>query len=362
MRIALIGGIYGKPESFRRTIQFTPETILERGLKVRGHRVVTFDHYSPVEAPQFDVVHVHHLSYGAPRLAADNSDTPFVYTSHHGAVMGSSSLGLSTQIAARFVMSRADAVVALSKKEADFQQRHYQLTGAIHRVIPNGIDTANYVYGRHNAAGKGRPWQLLYVGQLIPLKNVDVLLRALVRVQRPVELDLVYHNPALEILLKTLAIELGLKERVHFLGPKSPHELAAIYQRADVLVLPSSAEALPSVVTEAMLCGAPVVATDVGGVREQLGGYGVCVSPGRPDELAAAIAYVLDRYEEFAARGEAASAYARVEFSIAAMVDRHTELYATLVELEGPRRRHKALRAPVNAVLKMGVGLICATK
>jgi glycosyltransferase involved in cell wall biosynthesis len=362
MRIALVGGIYGKGESFRRNIQFTPETLLEQGLMARGHEVITFSHHAAIDPRRFDVIHVHHLSYGAIRAAADSSDAAFVYTSLDGAAMTRSSSPLSRQIATRFVMSRADAVVPLSKTEADFQQRSYPLAGAIHAVIPTGIDSTNYAYARNNAAGKGRPWQLLYVGQLIALKNVDVLLRTLALLKRPVELDLVYHNSALEIPLRKLTSELGLSERVRFLGPKSPQELATIYQRADVFVLPSAADALPSVVTEAMLCGTPVVATDVGGVREQLGGYGVCVSPGRPDELAAAITKVLDHYEQFAARSETASAYAKKQFSIESMVDRHLELYANLLDQKRPRRRHTALRVPLNAVLKVGVSLICATK
>jgi glycosyltransferase involved in cell wall biosynthesis len=362
MKIALIGGIYGKDEWFRRNLQFTPETILEKGLVARGHEVATFSHYASVDARQFNLVHVHHLSYGATRVAADSSDSAFVYTSHDGAAMANSSTRLSIQIASRFVMSRADAVVALSKAEADFQQRSYPLVGAIHTVIPTGIDATNYTYARDNAAGKGRPWQLLYTGQLIALKNIDVLLRALALLKQPVKLDLVYHNSALEIPLRKLTSELGLSARVRFLGPKSPRELATIYQRADVFVLPSASEALPSVVTEAMLCGTPVVATDVGGVREQLGGYGVCVSPGRPDELAAAISYVLDHYKQFTARSETASAYARERFSVESMVDRHLELYASLLKRKGPPRRHTVFRVPVNAILKMGVSLICATK
>ena len=362
MKIAIVGGIYGKDESFRRALRITPETSLEHGLRARGHDVVTFSHYAPIDARRFDVVHVHHLSYGATRMAVDNSDSAFVYTSHDGAAMTRSLSPLPKQIAAQFVTSRADAVVALSKSEGDFQQRNYQLAGALHTLIPNGIDSANYSYARSNAAGKGRPWQLLYVGQLTALKNVDVLLRALPRLKRPVELELVYHNSALEIPLRKLAVELGLNERVRFLGPMSSHELAAIYQQADVFVLPSGGEALPSVVTEAMLCGTPVVATDVGGVREQLGGYGLCASPGRADELAAAITDMLDHYEQFAARSEAARAYAREQFSIATMVDRHLELYANLVDQRGPRRRHSSFRVPLNAVLKMGVSLICAKK
>lgn len=362
MRIALVGGIYGKDESFRRNLRVTPETTLEHGLIVRGHEVATFSHYAAIDAKCFEVVHVHHLSYGATRMAADSSDSAFVYTSHDGAAMASSSTRLSRQIAARFVISRADGVVALSQAEGDFQKRNYPLAGAIHKVIPNGIDSENYTYARNNAAGKGRLWQLLYVGQLTALKNVDVLLRALPQVKQPVELVLVYHNSALEIPLRKLAAELGLSERVRLLGPKTPRELAAIYQRADVFLLPSAGEALPSVVTEAMLCGTPVVATGVGGVREQLHGYGLCVPPGRPDELANAIAYMLDHYDRFAAQSETASAYAKQQYSIEAMVDRHLELYTDLLKQKGPRRRQTPFRIPVNAILKMGVSLICATK
>src|ERR1035437_5331901 len=112
MKIALVGGIYGKDESFRRKLQVTPETILEHGLVARGHEVATFSHYASVDARQFNLVHVHHLSYGATRVAADNSDSAFVYTSLDGAAMANLSTRLSIQIASGFVMSRADAVVA----------------------------------------------------------------------------------------------------------------------------------------------------------------------------------------------------------------------------------------------------------
>ena len=362
MKIALVGGVYGKDEAFRRKLQVTPETLLAQGLISTGHEVSTFSHYAAINAEQFDVTHVHHLSYGSLRAAVDNSKVAFIYTSHHDPLAMSGTLGWHRCVAAHFVASRADAVVALSRAEANFQKRNYPLAGALHKVIPNGIDSMNYAYARHNTAGRGRPWQVFYVGQLNALKNVDVLLRAIARISQPVEIQLVYHNSSLEVSLRKLAFELGLSERVYFLGPKSPQQLATLYQHADVFVLPSRAEALPSVITEAMLCGTPVVATDVGGVREQLGGYGVCVSPGRADELAAAISYVFDHYEQFATRSEAASAYARERFSIKNMVDRHLELYENLLNRKGPRRRHSALRAPVNAVLKMGVSLICAMK
>jgi len=362
MRIALVGGIYGKDPDFRRKLQVTPETILERGLRERGYHVATFGHYTRVDSRQFDIVHVHHLSYGSVRMALDQSGAAFVYTSLDGAAMTEGASHILRELAARFVALRADAVIAVSKREAEFQKRHYPLTGAVHEVIPTGVDAKNYVYGRANTSCQYNPWQLLYVGQLIALKNVDVLLRALAQLKQRVELSLIYHNSTMEESLRALVPELGLQGRVHFLGAKSPQELAAEYQSADLFVLPSSAEALPSVITEAMLCGTPVVATDVGGVREQLAGYGVCVGPGDPAALASAISCVLDNYDRFVAQGEAASVYASERFSVDHMVDHHLELYTDLLARRGPRRRHSAMRVPIDAILRTGVSVICATK
>lgn len=362
MRIALVGGIYGKDGRFRQKLQVTPETVLERGLRDWGHRVATYGHYAAFNSRHFDIVHVHHLSYGAARMAICEGDAAFAYTSHEGAAMVRGKSPYSRRLAAKFVMSRADAVVALSVTEADFQRQSYPLAGAVHQVIPNGIDAATYHYSRKNSGARNRPWQLLYVGQLAVQKNVDALLHALAFLKQSAELQLVYHNSSMADSLRKLASALGIEQRVHFLGAKSPQELAAVYQNVDLFVLPSSAEALPSVVTEAMLCGTPVVATDVGGVREQLGGYGVCVASGDPARLASAISFVLEHHDRFATQSASASAYAKERFSIDRMVDRHLELYAGLVARTGPRRRHAASRFPIDAVLRAGVDLICATK
>ena len=361
MKIALVGGIYCKSDEFRRKLQVTPETILERGFRERGHEVATYGHYKCVNSTRFDIVHVHHLSYGAARMALDSGSAAFAYTSHDPFAMVGQ-LNVFRRRAARFVMSRADAVVALSVLESDFQERSYPLSGAAHPVIPNGVYEGSYHYGRKNNRARNGPWHLLYVGQLAAQKNVDVLLRALAQLTQRVELSLIYHNSTLEDSLRTLVSELGLQGRAQFLGARSPQELAAEYQNADLFVLPSSAEALPSVITEAMLCGTPVVATDVGGVREQLAGYGVCVGPGDPAALASAISCVLDNYDRFVAQGEAASVYASERFSVDHMVDHHLELYTDLLARRGPRRRHSAMRVPIDAILRTGVSVICATK
>ncbi len=167
------------------------------------------------------------------------------------------------------------------------------MTGALHsQSFPNGVSTDNYQYARNNRAGKGQPWQLLFVGQLVEIKGVDRLIRALALLPRNIELLLAFHVDTLRGHLEQLARQLGLQNHVHFLGSRTPDELRTLYQRSDLLVLPSLAEALPSVVTEAMLCGTPVVATDVGGIRDQLGGYGMVVPPREAEALSRAIGEV----------------------------------------------------------------------
>jgi len=348
MRICLIGGIYGKDEQYRSALDRAPEVILETGLRALGHEVATFSHYECPDFNRFDVIHVHHLSFGAITAAADRSNVPFVFTAHDGtAIAGALSWTRATAMA--FVMSRADAVVALSKLESEFQRSTYNLDGAIHYAIPNGVSD-EYTYGRTNSAGKDRPWLLFYAGQLIELKRVEVLLRSIAMLPPNVELNLAYHVATLEPQLRRLAAELGIGDRVRFLGPKSLAELKLLYQSADVFVLPSSRESLPSVISEAMLCGTPVVATDVGGVREQLGRFGVIVHPGNADQLANGLRHLLDNFARYAAEGEAMSRSARERFSIDHMVQAHVALYRDLAVRSRPVRRNAAARRVLGTI------------
>ena len=82
----------------------------------------------------------------------------------------------------------------------------------------------------------------------------------------------------------------GLGDAVRLTGPMTRAELDATYAEADLLVLASRAETYGMVVTEALAHGVPVIVSDVGGVREALGGTpGVLVPPGDPDALAGAL-------------------------------------------------------------------------
>ena len=82
MKIGIVGGIYTKGGARKNYIAISPETVLEAGLRSAGHEVTALSHYDDGSFDSFDVVHVHHLSWGATRLASDPSRVPFVFTAH----------------------------------------------------------------------------------------------------------------------------------------------------------------------------------------------------------------------------------------------------------------------------------------
>lgn len=136
-------------------------------------------------------------------------------------------------------------------------------------VLRNGVDTqlflpADRALQRTRLGLTGTV--LLMVGNLVPLKGHDLVLRALA--QYPEASLLIIGEGGEERNLKNLADELQIQDRVRFLGAMPQQQLPAHYAAADALVLASSREGWPNVLLEAMACGTPVVAARVGGTPE----------------------------------------------------------------------------------------------
>lgn len=107
---------------------------------------------------------------------------------------------------------------------------------------------------------------LVTVGALIPRKGQEFVLRALP--QLPITRLLLVGKGEDEARLKTLAVELGIAERIHFLGLLDHDLLPLVLSAADAMVLPSASEGLANAWVEALACGTPLVITDAGGARE----------------------------------------------------------------------------------------------
>jgi len=196
----------------------------------------------------------------------------------------------------------ADAVLTVS---ADSRRAAIELGArpeAVHS-IPNGCDTAlfrplhrqemRYKLGLALDAELG-----VFVGWLSKLKGVRELVEAMARLslRRP-RLQLVLIGEGeLERELLDRAAGLGLGSRIRLLGKKSSVEIAEWFGASNFVVLPSYTEGCPNVVIEAISCGRPVVASDVGGVPELLNpACGILTPPGDVEALAASIEEALAR-------------------------------------------------------------------
>ena len=338
MKILIVGGIYARSAEYRRSHQHTPETILAEGLRARGHEVAEQGHHLFVPDDRYDLIHVHHVGRAAYLMACSQTRGQFIFTGHDGRMINGFEKSRVRKLIFELISRRCDAAVALGSREAAF----FKSIGArrvetILNGIPGVYSSAAALPGTADRSG------VLFVGQLIPLKGVDTLIRAFARLtpaQAPT-LTLVYQNPLDEQALRGLALSLGVAERVIFAGPKSPAQLAELYARTQVFALPSHAEALPSVITEAMLAGAPVVSTRVGAIPDQLGPEGNFVEPGDHQGLAEALARVLAAPPDDAVR-RALRDFAMQRSSPAAMAEGHERLYASL--LAAGKRPHPISR------------------
>jgi glycosyltransferase involved in cell wall biosynthesis len=201
-------------------------------------------------------------------------------------------------------------------------------------TVPNGIPADRFPL-RKEPPGGGR-LRLLFVGQISREKGAWDLCRTLkYLMDLEPQVTLVYQNPAALDALRDYAQSIGVSQYIRWAGFLTPDDLSCEYRTADFLVLPSHFEVLPSVITEAMLSGTPVIATNVGGIAEQIGRWGWLVPPGDPERLAGAIR--IGRGEIGRWNAKAARMYAADRFDSERMVLDHVEIYRALLG-QSPRR------------------------
>ncbi len=167
--------------------------------------------------------------------------------------------------------------------------------------------------------------------RLVPIKDHATLLRALREVQG-LNLALL-GDGELRSSLQQLAHELGVGDRVHFMGWWS--DMAGALGDADVVVLASRNEGTPVVLIEALAAARPVVATDVGGTSYvvQHGRTGRLCPPGDEGALAEALKQVLSDKAGAAAMAETGRSVVLERFSLGAALANHLRLYQDLLAL-----------------------------
>jgi glycosyltransferase involved in cell wall biosynthesis len=172
---------------------------------------------------------------------------------------------------------------------------------------------------------------LLFVGRLRYYKGLHFLLQALPLLQTGARLLIAGTGPE-EPQLRDLAGQLGINDRVAFLGDVADTELPVVYAAADVFVLPSHlrAEAFGIVQVEAQAAGLPVVCCELGtgtSYVTQHGRTGFVVPPADPPALARAIEVLLVNPGLTRQLGTGGRARARAEFSHQRMLERTEQIY-----------------------------------
>lgn len=172
---------------------------------------------------------------------------------------------LAAAVTERDTVRRAQHLIAISP----YVRRYYgsEVTARVHDV-PNAVAPAYF-----DVARTPEPGRLLYAGRISHGKGLFELVNAVARA-RSVSVHLVLAgampDPNYGVSLRDETKRLGLAERVTFAGLLDEPQLVGEFGRAQALILPSHQETAPMVIQQAMAAGLPVIATQVGGIPDQI--------------------------------------------------------------------------------------------
>ncbi len=203
----------------------------------------------------------------------------------------------------RSALRRSDRLIAVSEESA---RQLRDLTGSPDNVsvIANAIDTSIFeardsaAAAAKNGAAREREIRLLFVGAVGKLKGERDLIDALAILRRSkpnINIRASFLGYGAENL-KDYCAESGVGELIEHLGAVSMDDRIGFYQKADIFVLPTYAEAMPMSVIEAMAAGCAIITTKVGGIPELIedGADGILFSPGDAQALADIISLLLE--------------------------------------------------------------------
>jgi D-inositol-3-phosphate glycosyltransferase len=229
------------------------------------------------------------------------------------------------------VIQRADRLIVAT--EAEKAQLQWLYKADLHKmtIIPPGVDVSHFYpipkdEARQFIGLEAHQRMVLFVGRIEPLKGVDTLLRAMSclkfqSVLHPVYLAIIGGEPDADpdemtaemVRLQQLCDDLCMGQTVIFLGKRAQDTLPYYYSAAEVLVMPSFYESFGMVALEAMACGTPVIASQVGGlaflVRDGETGYHV--PEGDPSALCDKLTLLLSDRELRERMGNCAAEYAQ---------------------------------------------------
>ena len=289
---------------------------------------------------RYDVIHSHYWMSGLAAEALSDAwgGTPIVHMFHTLGEMKNRIARSDEEREGGYriqgekqVLARADRIIAATQAE-ETQLRFLYRNGKNNIVIiPPGVDVGHFYPIAPDEAKqfiglKPEDRMVLFVGRIEPLKGVDTLIRAMscirsVDAARPVHLAIIGGDPGVSpremsaemARLQKLCDDLCMGGMVVFLGKRGQDTLPYYYSAAEVLVMPSLYESFGMVALEAMACGAPVIASQVGGLAYLVrdGETGFTIPDNDPDALCEKLTLLLGNPDLRSTMGLRAVTHAR---------------------------------------------------
>lgn len=234
-------------------------------------------------AERVDVVHSHYWISGlAGLLLAERLDAPMVHTMHTMAAVKHERDPDAAEDPRRHsaearIVAEAQAVTANTEAEAADLRRLFDVDDARLHPLRPGVDLSVFHPPQDpdpRAELAGRPLRLAFAGRLQPHKGPQVAIEALGLFHRrmpevPVELTIAGEQSGeCRVDIAELAARHGVSELIRRRPPLPHGELAELFRASDAVLMPSCSESFGLVALEAMACGTPVLAHEVGGLRE----------------------------------------------------------------------------------------------
>jgi len=251
----------------------------------------------------FDLIHSHFLSHGYIGSALKKMEDKPLVVSAHGHDVYHTPFRPDWQDIAKFVYQYADKIITPS----EFNAKKLLPLGIARSkisIIPNGYDDRLFKpisiqQARSKLRLPLRKKILVCVASLVPAKGHEYLIEAMKVISKQREdvvLMLVGSGFFATKLLKKIR-KLNLEKKVSILGRRPHEEIPLWMNAADIIVLPSISESFGTVIPEALACGKPVVASQVGGIPEIIKNeeLGFLVKPRDPEALAEALLEALEK-------------------------------------------------------------------
>jgi glycosyltransferase involved in cell wall biosynthesis len=282
-----------------------------------------------------DILHAQAFQSIPPLLAARAAEhAPLVATWHTSHFLRLAKTAGWRTLLGRLVAT-VDTNLAASREIADVAEA--LAPGVSVEAVTNGVETS--IFRRVEAVLQEPPEgrrRIVVPRRLFQKNGVEYLVRAIPLIARDVDVEAVLVGDGPERpKLEALAGELGVGERVRFLGARDHAEMPGILSSAELAVFPSLMEATSVAALECMACEVPVAASRVGGLPEIVDDkVGALFEPADPADLARIVTVLLGR-SDLRDLGLEARRRVVARWSNARLAERHLEIYRQLIERRG---------------------------